>query len=368
MAGREKYWLALKMVPGIGGANYRRLLNHFHDPQAVWEAPARLFQQLQDIDQQTRDNLLAYRANADIEAAWQRFLASGMGMITLESADYPPGLANIYNPPPVLFYYGDVHVPKGPVIAIVGSRRCSAYGRHVAGQLAAGLAEAGFTVVSGMARGIDTAAHKGALQGGGYTLAVLGSGADVVYPPENNKLYQEIIQKGAVISEFAPGMPPLAAHFPARNRLISGLSDAVLVIEAAEKSGALITVDAALEQGREVYAVPGCITNNYSTGCHKLIQQGAKLVASVGDILEDYGISTQDVHKNDSTVITMTLEEQTVLPLLGVMPLGLEELVMKTGWHTSQLLSVLTALEIKGFIESVPGKRYKLTDVKGLRR
>jgi len=368
MTDREKYWLALKMVPGIGGVNYRRLLNHFHSPQAVWEAPEHFFQQLHDIDKQLRDNFLSYRADVDIDAEWQRFLATGMSMITLESADYPQRLANIYNPPPVLFYYGDIQVAKGPVIAIVGSRRCSAYGRHVAGQLAAELAEEGFVVVSGMARGIDTAAHNGALRGGGHTFAVLGSGADVVYPPENNKLYQEIIQRGAVISEFAPGTPPLAAHFPARNRVISGLSDAVLVIEAAEKSGALITVDAALEQGRDVYAVPGCITNNYSIGCHKLIQQGAKLVASVRDILEDYGISTQDAHKNDNTVITMTMEEQTVLPLLGVMPLGLEELVMKTGWNTSQLLSVLTALEIKGLIENVPGKRYKLTDVKGLRR
>lgn len=368
MEEKDKYWLALKGVPGIGTANYLRLLSYFQHPQAVWEAPAHAFGHLPDVDKQMLANLLTYRDKTDMEAEWQRFLATGMKMVTLDHPAYPQYLAHIYNPPPVLFYYGGLQVPKGPAIAIVGSRRCSAYGRHVAGQLAGELAEAGFTVISGMARGIDTAAHEGALHGGGYTFAVLGSGADVIYPPENKKLYQDIIKRGAVISEFLPGMPPLAANFPARNRLISGLSDAVLVIEAAEKSGALITVDAALEQGRDVYAVPGCITNNFSIGCHKLIQQGAKLVASVKDILEDYGISVQDAHKNDNAVIPLTLDEQTVLPLLGVVPLTLEKLVMGTDWHPSRLLSVLTSLEIKGCIECMPGKRYKLTDVKGLRR
>lgn len=367
MEEQYKYWLALSKVPGIGNANYHRLLQFFDNPQSVWKAPADFFCHTPGFDKSVWDSLLSCRAKVDIEGDWQKFLDSGMQMITLDHPDYPKQLTNIYNPPPVLFFYGKLQEMTGNVVAVVGARRCSAYGKHVAEQLARELADAGFTVVSGMARGIDTAAHKGALQTG-YTVAVLGSGADVIYPPENNKLYQEITHKGVVISEFPPGTPPRAGNFPARNRVISGLSNAVLVIEAAEKSGALITVDYALEQGRDVYAVPGCITNTYSKGCHKLIQQGAKLVASVTDILEDFGISALYTHKNDNIVMEMTLDEQMVLAYMGVTPESFEKLIQQTGFDSSRILRVLTGLEIKGLIESIPGKRYKLTDVKGLRR
>lgn len=368
MDEQSKYWLALSLIPGIGSVNLRRLVEYFGDPQAVWEAPADLFLHIPGFAKQQRDNLLTCRATINIEERWQIFLASGMKMITLNHPAYPERLANIYNPPPVLFYFGKLRVMTGNVIAIIGSRRCSAYGRHVAERLAGELAEAGFTVVSGMARGIDTAAHKGALLSG-HTVAVLGSGANVIYPPENKKLYREIIDRGAVISEFPPGTPPRAAHFPARNRLISGLSQAVLVIEAAEKSGALITVDAALEQGRDVYAVPGCITNVYSKGCHKLIQQGAKLVAAAADILEDYGIAPiKEPAIINAGVTEITLDEQTILTHIGVTPMGFEHIIRHSGWDANRILSVLTGLEIKGLIESMPGQKYKLTDGKGLRR
>lgn len=367
MQEQGEYWLALSKVPGIGSVNCRRLLNFFDNPQAVWEASPDLLGKIPGFDKTARENLLLYRATVDLEADWQRFLASGMQMITLDHPAYPQRLANIYSPPPVVFFYGQLPEITGNCIAVVGARRCSAYGRHVAEQLARELAANGFTVVSGMARGIDTAAHKGALNSG-CTMAVLGSGADVVYPPENHKLYQDIIRGGAVISEFPPGTPPRAANFPARNRLISGLSNAVLVIEAAEKSGALITVDAALEQGRDVYAVPGCITNPYSTGCHKLIQQGAKLVTSITDILEDYGMAALPTPVKVEAALQLTLEEQMVLANLDVTPMGVEQLLGKTDWDSHRILSVLTGLEIKGLIESMPGKRYKLTDIKGLRR
>jgi DNA processing protein len=367
MEEQYKYWLALSRVPGIGSVNYRLLLKFFPNPRAVWQASAHSLGGIPGLDNTARENLLACRAKADVEEDWRSFLALGMKMIVFTHPAYPRRLLNIYNPPPILFYYGQLSALSEKVIAIVGARRCSAYGRHVAEQMAGDLTAAGFTVVSGMARGIDTAAHKGALQKG-CTIAVLGSGADVIYPPENKKLYQEIIHDGAVISEFPPGTPPRAANFPARNRLISGLANAVLVVEAAEKSGALITVDAALEQGRDVYAVPGCITNNYSKGCHKLIQQGAKLVTSVMDILEDYGILEQSTPVTESIVTQLTLDEQTVLSSMSVTPEGFERLMRQTGWDLSRLLSALTGLEIQGLIESVPGKRYKLTDVKGLRR
>jgi DNA processing protein len=179
---------------------------------------------------------------------------------------------------------------------------------------------------------------------------------------------QEIVQSGAVLSEYPPGTPPHAAHFPARNRLISGLATGVIVVEAAEKSGALITVDFALEQGRDIYAVPGCITNSFSQGCHKLIQQGAKLVASLQDILEDYGMTVEKKHTNDNKVTEMTLEEQTLMGYLGINPVGIDHIVQKSGWEVSRIVSIMLGLEIKGLIESMPGKRFKIADVKGLRR
>jgi DNA processing protein len=362
-----RYWLALSRVPGIGAAYFNRLLEHYECPRTIWEASNEELLHTPGIDKTACENLLLFRDKTDIDKGWAAFLESDIKIATKGDNCYPQLLKTIYNPPPVLYYRGSIDGLNNPAIAIVGSRRCSAYGKHVAEQFAKELAGAGFTVISGLARGIDASAHRGALQAG-RTWAVLGCGVDIVYPPENKNLLQQIVQDGAVLSEYPPGTPPHAVHFPARNRLISGLATGVIVVEAAEKSGALITVDFALEQGRDVYAVPGCITNPFSQGCHKLIQQGAKLVASIEDILEDYGLTLEKKHTNDNKVTEMSLEEQTLMGYLGVSPIGIDQIVQKSGWEVSRIACIMLGLEIKGLIENMPGKRFKIADVKGLRR
>jgi DNA processing protein len=333
----------------------------------VWEAGPDHLLRVFGVDRRVQEALCQYRGKINVDNEWEWFLQSGVGVITIDAPCYPRLLKNVINPPPLLFYRGTLAGIEQNTIAIVGSRRCTAYGRHVAELLGRDLAEAGFTVVSGMARGIDGAAHRGALQKG-CTIAVLGSGVDIIYPPEHKKLYEEILEVGAVLSEYHPGTSPKAPFFPARNRIISGLSSAVIVVEAAEKSGALITVDFALEQGRDVYAVPGSIMNPCSKGVHKLIQQGAKLVSCIEDILEDYGLTSRSQHTMDTVMVEMTLEEQTLLNHIGMTPVSVDWLVQQSGWEVSRISSIIIDLEIKGLVESVPGKRFKLTEVKGLRR
>jgi DNA processing protein len=367
MDENAKYTLALSQAPGIGAAKLTRLVEYFKTTYAVWHASTNEIAQVCGLDKAVVGKFMQYRQNTDIDKEYVRFLKSEVDMVTIDNSLYPASLRHIHNPPPVLFFRGLLVQPEPQAIAIVGSRRCTAYGRHVAEQLARDLTEAGFTVVSGLARGIDTAAHKGALQWG-RTIAVLGSGVDVIYPPENKKLFSEITLVGLIVSEYPPGTPPIAAHFPARNRLISGLTCGVVVVEAAEKSGALITVDFALEQGRDVYAVPGCITNPSSVGTNKLIQQGAKLVVSVEDILEEYGRSFAKRPQNEHAVTEMSLEEQVILGHVDITPTGIDQLIHKSGWEAGRIHSILLDLEIKRLIESLPGKRYKLTDAEGLWR
>lgn len=367
MDERAKYSLVLCKAAGIGVVNFKRLVDYFKTPNAAWHAPTETLLQVCGLDRLVIDKFIQYRQSIDVEVEWDRFLQSQIKMVTIDDELYPSILRHIHNPPPVLFYRGFLKKCEPLVIAIVGSRRCTTYGRHMAEQLASELAEHGFTVVSGLARGIDTAAHRGALKAG-RTIAVLGSGVDIVYPPENKALYQDISLTGAIISEYPPGTPPLAGHFPARNRLISGLATGVVVVEAAEKSGALITVDFALEQGRDVYAVPGCITNPSSKGPHKLIQQGAKLVACVEDILEDYGVKINKPPKSGDLSIELTLAEQELLNQMAMTPTGIEVIMSKSSKDAGLIHSMLLNLEIKGLIETLPGKRYKLAEVKGFWR
>jgi len=367
MDENAKYTLALSKAPGIGAAKLTRLMEYFKTTYAVWNASTDMVAQICGLDNAVVGRFMQYRESIDIDKEYARFLQSEVNMVTIDDKLYPASLRHIAKPPPILFFRGILEQSEPQAIAIVGSRRCTAYGRHVAEQLAAELAESGFTIVSGLARGIDTAAHKGALKWG-RTIAVLGSGVDIVYPPENKALFREITNAGLLISEYPPGTPPIAAHFPARNRLISGLACGVVVVEAAEKSGALLTVDFALEQGRDVFAVPGCITNSSSAGTNRLIQQGAKLVVSVEDILEEYGGSSNKRCKNEHTVIEMSLEQQVIMGHIEIIPTGIDQLIQKSGWEAGQIHSILLDLEIKGLIECLPGKRFKLTDAEGLWR
>jgi DNA processing protein len=260
MVSARAYAVLLATVPGIGPASYRRLLERFEEPRAAWLAPPAELAAA-GLDRKTIERLVALRARLDPETAWRRLEALGGRVIAIEEPEYPPALREINDPPPLLFVKGTLEPQDRWAVAVVGTRRASAYGRQVAERLVADLARSGVTVVSGLAKGVDTYAHRAALEAGGRTIAVLGNGLDTVYPPENLRLAQQIAGQGALVTEFAPGTRPDAANFPRRNRIISGLCLATLVVEAGEASGALITSDYALEQGRDVFAVPGSTWN-----------------------------------------------------------------------------------------------------------
>jgi DNA processing protein len=281
------YLAALLMTPNLGSARVKSLLERFGSAKEIWHANQNDLSTSGCLDATTCNNLLFHREKIQIHALADKWAEQAIKICSIYDADYPELLRHIVNPPLILYYRGNLPATN-KIIAMVGSRHASAYGKNIAQMMADELTNAGFAVVSGAARGIDTAAHLGALSQGS-TFAVLGCGVDVCYPPENAKMLRQIADQGAVITEYSPGTPPHPMHFPARNRIISGLARGVIVVEAAAKSGALITADFALEQGRDVFAVPGSIFSTNSKGTHKLIKQGAKLVENVNDILEEYG-------------------------------------------------------------------------------
>lgn len=286
----------------------------------------------------------------------ERLAQAKVKYVTLLDADYPENLKTIFDPPPVLYYRGELKAEDALAVAIVGSRRATPYGRESATRLARELARAGVTVVSGLARGIDSCAHRGALAGGGRTLAVLGSGLDVIYPPENARLYAEIAENGAVISEFPLGTAPEPGHFPRRNRVISGLSRAVVVVEAARTSGSLITADCALEQGREVLAVPGPITSPMSWGTNNLIKQGAKLLQEVTDVLSTLGLPSPGVE--EAAKPDLTTQEEKVYSFFSERALHIDELVHLSGLTVQEVTAILMMLELKGLVRQLPGKMF----------
>lgn len=279
----QRDWLALSLVPGVGSSHFVRLLAHYHTPGAVLRTPAR---ELADVVGPKLAPLIAqYGASSDVDEQVRRMKAAGAHLVTMEDPSYPEPLAEIYDPPLVLFVRGELRESDVRAIALVGTRKPSPYGLRMAEQLGRELGARGICVISGLAAGIDAAAHRTAIEAGGRTIAVLGCGVDVVYPKENADLYELIAQHGAVISQFPMGMKPLAGNFPYRNRIVSGLAMGTVVIEAPMASGALITARTAAEQGREVFAVPGQVGIRNAEGCHALIKQGAKLCESADDIL-----------------------------------------------------------------------------------
>lgn len=282
------YYHALNLIPQLGPARINKLLKACGSALKVWHAPEAQIVSTEGFGGKLAAQVVAARREIDPVKAWQELQRQGIYAVTLEDEGYPALLREIHDPPPVLYYIGDLQVLNRTCLAVVGSRRHTAYGREIARKFAARLAECGLTIVSGLARGIDTWAHQGVLSTRGFTAAVLGCGLDTCYPPENKSLMKDIRRQGIVLSEFPPGTEPLPSNFPRRNRIISGLSLGTLVVEAAEKSGALITATFALEQGREVFAIPGSIANPCSRGCHALIKEGAKLVDSLESILEEF--------------------------------------------------------------------------------
>ncbi len=365
-------WIALNMIRGIGPRTANLLLDRFGSPANVFAAPRETLvaEGLKPATiEQLHDTEILDKAQAEIE----RLDALGAQVITLADEAYPELLREIYDPPIALYVKGNLEIAlEQPTIAVVGSRRCSTYGINAASFLARELAAHGVTIVSGLARGIDGAAHRGAMEAGGKTIGVIGTGMDVIYPKEHKKLSEEMAANGAVVSEFPLGTPPLAQNFPYRNRVISGLCFGVMVIEASEHSGSLITARLASEQGREVFAVPGNITSQTSFGPNFLIKDGAKLVQHWRDVVEEFpqhlkesllGVTPRPTAK-EATPIQPTFEEVALSPneqkLLAVLTADvashIDELLMSSGLSSPELTSALLGLEMKDRIKALPGK------------
>jgi len=286
-------------------------------------------------------------------------------VITIHDSDYPERLRTIFDPPQILYVKGELPPQRELAISIVGSRRATSYGKVMSERLSRELASKGFIIISGFARGIDSVAHRGAISAGGYTIAVMGNGLNVIYPPENSKLMEEIIENGAVISEFPMTTPPLSTNFPRRNRVISGMSLGTLVIEASERSGSLITAKFALEQGREVFAVPGEISSKMSKGTNYLIKQGAALVETVDDILDALSLDLPEMSKARKVPqaetppdIKLGDDEQVIWNLLSQKPIHIDEIARISGLPSSKVSSILVMLELKGIIQQLPGKQF----------
>jgi DNA processing protein len=356
-----KYWLGFNRINGIGPAKVQALLGYFGNLQDAWRATAQELR-LIGFDQRTIDQFLQERDTLDLDQGLEQVESSAISVLTWESPEYPPQLREISNPPPVLFIRGELRPSDRWAIAVVGTRRLTHYGRQVTRELVAGLAKSGITVVSGLARGIDGEAHLAALGNGGRTIAVLGSGVDQIYPPEHRDLASRIENgRGAIISEYAPGTEPDARNFPPRNRIISGLSMGVLIVEAGAKSGALITARFATEQDREVFAVPGNINSVASQGTNQLIQQGAKLVSRIEDILEELNLRLAVEQADLFTAMPESAEEAVLIGILTSEPAHIDDLSRTAGMPTSMVSSTLTLLELKGMVQHVGGMSYVRT-------
>jgi DNA processing protein len=357
-------WLALGRIKGVGGVNFKKITTRFADPTAIFRASPAELAEIEGLHHDLIDNITNFADWAEIDDEIKRARAAGIEMIPFSAAAYPSRLRAIADPPPLLYVKGEIG-NDDRAVAIVGSRSASDYGRRIARDLARGLVSFGFTVISGMARGIDGMAHESAIRAGGRTVAVLGCGVDRAYPPEHEMLYRRISESGAVISELPLGARPIAFNFPARNRLISGLSLGVVVVEATEKSGSLITASLAAEQGREVFAVPGEAGASRSRGSHRLIRQGAKLVETVDDIIEEIAPQLARRGGDAAPSSARTLPENSgpaarqIFALLNQSALQVDQVIEQTGLAAPQVLQVLLDLELQGFVSQTPGKIYR---------
>lgn len=372
-----KYWMALKSINGIGNASFQPILKHFRSPANVFSAAVDELLKIPGINKNSALAISAFKNWDHILLQMDLLDKMGADIITWLDERYPANLQNIYDRPAFLFVLGHLIEDMIPV-SIVGSRNASAYGRFTTDKISRELALRGVTVVSGMARGIDSCAHRSALAVRGNTIAVLGSGLDVIYPQENKKLFNAIAQNGAVITEYPPGTQPVPYHFPERNRIISGISYGVVVVEAGVKSGSLITASLAIEQGRDVFAIPGTIDSAHSRGTNSLIKQGAKLIDSIDDILEDVlpqmkrpsvqpiqrqeemfsePFTSKEKGKNHEPLPPACME---IVKTLSQRRIHADEIIAATGLPPAEVLSILITLELKGIIEQHPGKYFSL--------
>ena len=356
-ADERTYTIGLNLVPGIGAARSAALVEHFGSAEAAWKAsPAALAEA--GLPKPAYESFLDLRAKVDLQAFLEETAAKGISVLTFEDEGYPRRLKSIAVPPPVLYMLGEVVEKDEWAVAIVGTRKFTHYGRQVAEEMAAFLARNGITVVSGLARGVDSIAHQAALDAGGRTVAVLGSGVDVLYPPENRKMAEAMIRQGAVISDYPPGTPPDGVNFPPRNRIISGLSLAVVVVEAGERSGASITANYALEQGREVFAVPGNIYSPQSKGTNRLIRDGAHPLTSPEDLLELLDLTMVAEQQSARMVLPGNALEAAIFEQLGQEPVHVDQIGIEAALPIEQVSATLAMMELKGMVRQVGGMRY----------
>jgi len=377
---QKKYYLALTAINGLGRVGIQSLLKTFPSPQHVFSAPFEALNSVPGIGKTVAGRICSWDNWKKLEEELDYYHRESINLLTSDDALYPFSLAQIYDPPLLLFMKGDL-LPQEKCLAVIGSRVASTYGMFVTERLCRELAWHGITIVSGMARGIDTAAHRGAIAGKGRTIAVLGSGMDVTYPPENSSLSMEIVNRGALITEYRRGISPHPKNFPCRNRIISGLSMGVVVVEAGERSGSLITARLALEQGREVFAVPGMVDSPGSRGTHKLLKDGAKLVETVHDIMDEILPQLESKHvaptvsqhsgtAEEKQKISppgkdrgdLTKEEASLLALLSSSSKETDELITLSGISCKAIQPLLMMLEIKGHIQKMPGTKYMLKE------
>jgi len=356
----QQFWLGLHLIPQFGIVRISEFLQHFdNNVEALWTEKPQYLRQL-DLPPQLVEQFITTRQSIDLQEELDKIAKYDAHLITLEDDTYPELLRSIPDPPPVLYVRGEITPDDNKCLAIIGTRKPSKYGWDAAHQLAYHVTQQNVTIVSGLAQGIDAAAHRGALNGNGRTIAVMGTGIDKIYPSDNKDIAMEIIQHGALISEMPIGTPPLGKNFPRRNRIISGLCLGVLVAEAPEKSGSLITVTTANEQGRDVFAVPHNIFSKTGRGTNKLIQDGAKLVMRVSDVLDELDIShinTQTRIETEKIKPESDIEVQ-ILQQLGADPIHVDEIVRMTNLPTQQVTSTLAILELKGLAEVAGPMQY----------
>ncbi|HVC35747.1 MAG TPA: DNA-processing protein DprA [Chloroflexota bacterium] len=355
-----RYWLGFNLVSGIGPSRFRRLLGYFGTAEAAWHAAARDLATA-GLDARTLETLVARRPRIDLDREMERVEQAGVILATLEDDLYPSLLKHVPDAPPLLYVRGTLKPSDELAIAVVGTRRATVYGKQVGERLVGEVAGRGVVIVSGLARGIDAVAHRAALAAGGRTIAVVASGVDLVYPPDHAALVQEVIRHGAIVSEYPLGTPPEAGNFPARNRLISGMTRLTLVVEAGETSGALITANFALEQGRDVLAVPGSILAASSVGTNRLIQQGAKLVQDAEDILDELDVATVGRQLEFRALAPDDPIERSLLDVLTGEPAHIDEIVRQVNLPVAAVSSALAMLELKGMARHVGGMHYVTT-------
>jgi len=353
----RQYWVAFSLVRGIGAVRFQAILNYFGDPQIAWGAPTEALRDA-GLSDKIIENLVSTRDQVDLDKIWDQIEATGISVLIQQDENYPKRLKELEQPPPLIYTQGEIIPDDEWSVAIVGTRRVTAYGRQVAEDIAGSLARNGLTIISGLARGVDSIAHQAALNAGGRTIAVLGSGLDRIYPPENRRLAEQIKASGVLISEYSPSTPPEASNFPQRNRLISGLSLAVIVVEAGIKSGALITANFAADQGREVFAVPGNITSPGSMGTNRLISNGAHPMLSADQVLEILELGLVAEHRSARVALPSDALEAQLFETLGGEPLHIDEITNRTEIPVEKVTATLALMELKGMVRQVGGMQY----------